>query len=177
MTDILRDSEQYDSLTLERDCPQIILVLKLFMKNMYGRTRPLAHPLRGLISEFINSLAREKNYSTAINVAQQELERFAWIYFPDLIGSECKSESLNSDIDGLLDFELIQHEATAMRIEAFVGRIAHRVVRDMIYLKKDEELAAMWHESKTSSQTKADAEEVSIRRIIDLDICDVHLVL
>ena len=55
-------------------------------------------------------------------------------------------ESLNYDIVALLDSELIQHEAIATKIEAFVGRTAHIVVRDMIYLKNDEELAAMWHE-------------------------------
>lgn len=163
MAGIRKDIEQHNSFTLEGNCPQIVLVLKLFMKNMYGRTRPLAHPSRGLVSEFINSLPRDKNCSIAINAAVEELEKFAWIYFLDLMGSECKLESLNYDIVALLGFELIQHEANATRIEASVGRIVYKVVRDMICLKKDEELAAMWHESKTSSQTKADAEDVSIR--------------
>ena len=163
MTRISKDSEQHDSLTFEENCPQIVLVLKLFRKNMYGRTQPLAHPSRGLISEFINSLARDKNCLITINAAVKKLERFAWIYFLDLMGSECKLESLNYDIVALLGFELIQHEANATRIEAFVGRIVHKVVRDIICLKKDEELATMWHELKTSSQSKVDAEDVSIR--------------
>ena len=80
-----------------------------------------------------------------------------------MIGSECKSKSLNSNIIALLDFELIQHKAIATRIEAFVGRIAHRVVRNMICLQKNEELVTMLHESNTSSQIKADAEEENIR--------------
>lgn len=161
MAEILNCSEQHDSLTLEEDYPQVVLVLKLFMKNMYGRTRPLAHPSRGLILEFLSFLARDKDCSTTINVVVQELERFAWIYFLDLVGSESKLESFNYDIVVLLDHELIQHEAIATKIEAFVGRIAHKAVRDMILMKKHKELAAMWHESKTSNEIKTDAENVS----------------
>ena len=113
------------------------------MKIMYGCTRPLAQPSRGLISKFIISLARDKNCSIAMNVVVQKIERFAWIYFLDLVGSECKLEFLNYDIVALLDFKLIQHKAIATMIEAFVGRIVHRTIRDIISLKKDEELAAM----------------------------------
>ena len=73
MARILKDSKQDDSLTLEGDYPQIVLVLKLFMKNMYGHRQPLAHPSRGLISEFRIFLARDKDCSIAINAAVQEL--------------------------------------------------------------------------------------------------------
>ena len=68
---------------------------------------------------------------------------FAWIYFPDLIGSECCLESLIYAIVTLLDYELIQYEAIATKIEAFVHRIAYRDVKNMICLKNDEELGAI----------------------------------
>jgi hypothetical protein len=68
--------------SLENDCPHIVKVVKFIFHNMYGRSRPLAHPARGLTVDHISSFTNDVQCFLMMTNATTFIEKMGWTLYP-----------------------------------------------------------------------------------------------
>ena len=67
---------------------------------------------------------------------------------------------LHADTVALLGYDHSIQVTVVEKIEAFVGRMAHRPVADMVRMHRKEQLAQMWYMADTTEQEREMCEEI-----------------
>jgi hypothetical protein len=129
--------------SLENDCSHIIRVFKLIFHNMYGYSRPLAHPGRGLTVDHICSFTNDVQCSLMMTNAATFIEKMGWTLYPSQSVSISDLQSMHIDILNLLGHDVDLQQKVVSKIESFLGRLAHRTLVDMIKHRKHEDFADM----------------------------------
>ena len=157
---VLLENKKCEPLSLETQCPHILRALLYLVRTLQGIKRPLAHPTRGLDLNYMLDLVRSKEYSVALSVIVQGLPHQGWTTFPGIhVALENYSE-LHADTVALLGYDPANQVAVVDKIQAFIGRMAHRAVADMVRMHRDDELAQMWYQSDTTQHQREKCEDV-----------------
>ena len=162
MTAVLLENVKSDPLSLETECPHILRALLSLVRTLEGYNRPLVHPSKGLHLQYILDIARSKDYSVALSQIVQCLPQTGWLEFPGIYDALDTFSELHADTAALLGYDHSNQIAVVKKIEAFVGRMAHRTVANMVRLHREEQLAQMWYKADATEQEKEKCEEVSI---------------
>lgn len=158
---VLLENTTSEPLTLETECPHIIRALLCLVRTLEGNKRPLAHPIKGLVLDYILDLAQSKEYSVALCQIVQSLPHQGWSSFPGIHGALDTFSDLHADTVALLGYEPSNQVRVMEKIQAFLGRLAHRAVADMVRLHRHEQLAHMWFKPDTSEHVRQKCEDVS----------------
>ena len=157
---VLLENSKSEPLSLEAQCPHILRALLYLVRTLQGVKRPLAHPTKGLDLAYMLDLVRSKEYSVALSVIVQGLPHQGWTTFPGIhVALENYSE-LNADTVALLGYDPANQVAVVDKIQAFIGRMAHRAVADMVRMHRDDQLAQMWYQSDTTEHIREKCEDV-----------------
>ena len=148
-------------LSLETQCPHILRALLSLVRTLEGYKRPLAHPSKGLDLQFILDIAHSKEPSVALSMIVQGLPHTGCLAFPGICGALDTFSELHADIVALLGYDHSNQVVVVEKIQAFVGRMAHRSVADMLRTHHEEELALMWYNADNTEQEREKCEEVS----------------
>ena len=105
-------------------------------------------------------LVKSKECSVALSVIVQELPHQGWTTFPGFhVVLETPSE-LHADAIALLGYNPSNQMTVVDKILAFLGKIAHMAVADMMRMHRDEHLAQMWYQSDTTEHLREKCEDV-----------------
>lgn len=158
---VLLENMKSEPLSLESQCPHILRALLYLIRTLRGNKRPLAHPTKGLDLQYILELVRDRENSVALSVIAQALPHEGWPSFPSMMDAVDTFSDLHSDTVALLGYNPDKQVAVVEKIQAFLGRIAHRAVADMVRMHRDEQLAQLWYESDTTEHLREKCEDVS----------------
>lgn len=161
MSAVLLENTKSDPLSLEQQCPHILRALLSLVRTLEGYKRPLAHPSKDLDLQFLLDIARSKEHSVALSMIVQELPHTGCLAFPGICGALDTFNILHADIVALLGYDHSNQVVVVEKIQAFVGRMAHRSVVDMLRTHHEEELALMWYNADNTEQEREKCEEVS----------------
>ena len=157
---VLLENIKSEPLSLETQCPHILRALLYLVRLLKGNKRPLAHPTKGLDLPCMLELVKSKECSVALSVIVQELPHQGWTTFPGFhVALETPSE-LHADAIALLGYIPSNQVTVVDKIIAFLGKIAHRAVADMVRMHRDEHLAQMWYQSDTTEHLREKCEDV-----------------
>lgn len=158
---VLLENMKSEPLSLEAQCPHILRALLYLVRTLRGNKRPLAHPTKGLDLQYMLELVRGKEYSVALSVIVQGLPHEGWPTFPGIQDAVDTFSDLHSDTVALLGYNPSKQVAVVEKIQAFLGRIAHRAIADMVRMHCDEQLAQLWYQSDTTEHLREKCEDVS----------------
>ena len=158
---VLLENTTSEPLSLETECPHIVRALLFLVRTLQGNKRPLAHPTKGLDLKYLLELARSKDYSVALTVIVQSLPHQGWSTFPGIHGALDNFSELHADTVALLGYDPSNQVKVVDKIQAFIGRLAHRAVADMVRMNRTEQLAQMWYKSDTTDHLRQKCEDVS----------------
>jgi hypothetical protein len=90
----------------------------------------------------------------------QNLATMGWALFPGIHTVADDFNNLHFDTIALLGYDLEKQVRVVDKIRAFVGRIAHRTVVDIIRMQRSSELEDMWFTVDVPEQRRTKCEEV-----------------
>ena len=149
-----------DPLSLELECPHIVRAFLVLFRNMHGHTRPLPHPAAGLTLDYILDFAVDSEKSVALTNVVHNLATSGWTFFPGINYANDNFSNMHSDTVALLGYEPKKQVAVVEKIRAFLGRVAHRVVSDMVRMGRSSELRDVWFADEVLEQHRAKCNEV-----------------
>jgi hypothetical protein len=110
--------------------------------------------------QFLLDIARSKDYSVALSMIVQALPHTGCLSFPGINGALDTFSDLHADLAALLGYDHSNQVAVVEKIQAFLGRMAHRSVADMVRMNREEELALMWYSTDNTVEEREKCEEV-----------------
>lgn len=162
MSAVLLENVKMDPLSLENECPHILRAIMYLVRILEGHKRPLAHPTKGLGNQYLLEFARDKDFSVALTEVVQNFPSMGWTSFPGIDVAAEPYSVLHRDVIALLGYEPNEQVAVVNKIKAFLGRMAHRAIADMLRMHRHSELADMWYSDSLSTQRQETCEEVWI---------------
>ena len=126
MSAVLLENTKFDPLSLETECFHILRALLSLVRTLEGYKRPLALPSKGLHLQYILDIARSQDYFVALSMIVQGLPHTGWLAFPGIYGAVDTFSELHADTVALLGYDHSNQVTVVEKIEAFVGRTAHR---------------------------------------------------
>ena len=151
-----------EPLSLELECPHIVRVFLVLFRTLHGHTRPLPHPNVGLTLDYILACAADQNKSVALTNVVHNLATMGWALFPGIQNGAENFSTLHSDTVALLGYDTKMQVAVVEKVRAFLGRVAHRAVADMVRMQRDVELEDMWYAAQVPDQRRTKCNEVRI---------------
>ena len=149
-----------EPLSLELECPHILRAFLVLFRTLHGHTRPLPHPDVGLTLDYILDFAVDNEKSVALTNVVHNLATTSWALFPGIQSAVYNYSNLHSDIVALLGYEPNRQVAVVEKIRAFIGRVAHRAVSDMVRLQRSSEIEDMWFADHVTEQRRTKCNEV-----------------
>ena len=148
-------------LSLELECPHIVRAFLVLFRSLHGHSRPLPHPDTGLTLQCILDFVVDSEKSVALTNVVHNLASTGWALFPGILSVHDNFSRLHSDTVALLGYEPKKQVAVVEKIRAFVGRMAHRAVCDMVRLQRSSELEDMWFNNQVPDQRRTKCNDVS----------------
>ena len=121
-----------EPLSLELECPHIVRAFLVLFRTLHGHTHHLPHPNTCLILEYILNFAVDNEKSVALTNVVHNLATIGWVLFPGIQSLVDNYNNLHSDTIALLGYEPQKQVAVVEKIRAFIGKVPHRVVFDMV---------------------------------------------
>ena len=149
-----------EALSLEVQCPHIVRAFLVLFRTLHGHTRPLPHPKVGLTFDYILACAVDQDKSVALTNVVHNLATMGWAIFPGIQNAAESFSTLHSDTVALLGYDTNKQVAVVEKIRAFLGRVAHRAVADMIRMQRDVQLEDMWFAAEVPDQRRTKCNEV-----------------
>ena len=149
-----------EPLSLELECPHIVRAFLVLFRTLHGHTRPLAHPNIGLTFQSILDYAVDNEKSVALTNVVRTLATTGWALFPGIQYVVDSYSNLHSDTVALLGYDPKKQVAIVEKIRAFIGRLAHRAVSDMVRMQRSSELEDMWFATNVPEQRRTKCDEV-----------------
>ena len=179
MSAVLLQNMKTEPLSLERECPHILRAFFCLIRNMEGFRRPLSYPIIGLHEEYIMGLARDKIQLVTLMTIAQNILITCWSTFPDIQSAVEHIDVLFTDVAAILGDDPTGQNVVVEKMESFIGRIAQRVVADMVCMHRDSELADMWFSVDIGEQRQAKCNEVctqtSCSSLSDCQLCRLYI--
>lgn len=147
-------------MSLEHECPDIVRAFLVFVRTFHGHTRPLPHPTMGLNLQSMLDFAMDNEKSVAFTNVVNNIATIGWSLFPSILTVTDNFSNLHSDKIALLGYKREKKIGVVNKIRAFIGRIAHRAVIDMVRMQRYSELEDMWFAVNVPKQRRAKCEEV-----------------
>ena len=151
-----------EPLSLELECPHIVRAFLVLFRTLHGHTRPLPHPSVGLTLDYILACAADQNKSVALTNVVHNLATMGWALFPGIQNGAENFSTLHSDTVALLGYDTKMQVAVVEKVRAFLGRVAHRAVADMVRMQRVVELEDMWYAAQVPDQRRTKCNEVRI---------------
>lgn len=130
--EVLLENMSSEPLSLELECPHILRAFLVLVRTLHGHTRPLPHPDLGLTLQYILDFALDNKKSVALTSVVHVLSTIGWALFPGIHTVEDNFNNLHSDMVALLGYDPEKQVGVVEWIRAFIGRIAHRAIADMV---------------------------------------------
>ena len=80
--------------------------------------------------------------------------------FPGMHSAVETFSTLHSDVLVLLGYDLDKQTKVVKNVKAFIARIAHRALADMVRMHRTEEFASIWYSADVSDKQKERCEKV-----------------
>ena len=151
-----------EPLSLELECPHIVRAFLMLFRTLHGHSRPLPHPDASLTLDYILDFAVDNDKSVALTNVVHNLAITGWASFPGIKSALDSYSNLHSDTVALLGYEPNKQVAVVEKIRTFIGRVAHRVVCDMVRMQRARELEDMWFACDVPEQRRTRCDEVRI---------------
>ena len=151
-----------EPLSLELVCPHILRVFLLHVRTLHGHSRPLPHHNLGPTFQYILDFALDNEKSVALTNVVQILPATGWTMFLGIHLAANTFGNLHSDTVSLLGYDPEKQVGVVEKIMSFLGRIAHRVVADMVQKQRTSLLHDMWFGSNVIKQQRVKCQEVQI---------------
>ena len=147
-------------LSLELECPHIVRAFLVLVRTLHGHTRPFPHLDIGLTVQYILDFANNKDKSVALMNIVHSLATTGWALFLGIQEVTNTFSNLHSDTVALLGYDPKKQVGIVERINAFIGRITHRNISDMVIMQHCSKLEDMWYAVDVLKQRRAKCEEV-----------------
>lgn len=112
--------------------------------TLHGHTRPLPHLDIGLTLQYILDFVMDNKKSIALTNVVHSLATMGWALFPSIHAVTDNFCNLHLDIVALLGYDPDKQVGVVDRIRAFIGRIAHKAISDIIRMQRSFVLEDMW---------------------------------
>ena len=132
-----------EPMSLEHECPHIVRVFLVFVRTFHGHTRPLLHPTMGLTLQYMLDFAVDNEKFVAFTNVVNKIATIGWSLFPSILTVTDNFSNLHLDKIALLGYNREKKIGVVNKIRAFIGRIAHRAVIDMVRMQRYSELEDM----------------------------------
>ena len=172
---LLLEDVSTEPLSLELECPHIVRAFLVLFKDLHGHSRPLPHPAVGLTLDCILDFAVDSEKSVALTNVVHNLATIGWAFFPDIHSVVDSYSNLHSDTVALLGYEPKKQVAVVEKIRAFIGRIAHRSISDMVRMGRSSELKDMWFADEVPEQRRTKCNEVGRAHSILMSNFQIHI--
>ena len=156
----LLDNVSTEPLSLEVECPHILRAFLVLFRTLHGHTRPLPHSDVGLTLDNILAFASDNDKFVALTNVVHNLATIGWALFPGIQSMVESYSVLHLDTVALLGYDPKKQVAVVVKIRAFLGRLAHRAVSDMIRMQRSSELEDMWFAADVPEQRRTKCNEV-----------------
>ena len=129
--------------SLEAEYPHIINVLLVLMRTLDGQYNRFAHHLKSLTLNNILDIFRDSKKSIVLTNTVHNLSTMGWTLFLGVHTAVETFNTLHSNVLALLSYELNKQTVVVKKVRAFIGRIAHWILADMVTMYWSSELADM----------------------------------
>ena len=127
------------------ECPHIVRAFLILFRSLHGHSRPLPHPNAGLTLEYIVDFAEDSEKSVALTNVVHNLAIVRRAFFPRIQSVVDNYNVLHSDTVALLGYEPKKQVAVVEKIRDYIGRVVHRVIADMVRMRRSSKLQYMWY--------------------------------
>lgn len=161
-----------EPLSLELECPHLVRAFLILFKTLHGQNRPLSHPDAGLTLQYILEFAVDNDKYVALTNVVHSLAASGWATFPGIHAVVDNYSNLHTNTVALLGYDPKKRVAVVEKIKAFIGKVVHRAISDMVRMQRSSELEDMWFRVDVPKQRRRKCNEV---RHYPLPlICDKH---
>ena len=140
----LLENVSSEPLSLELECSHIVRAFLVFFRMLHGYTRPLPHLDACLTLDYILDFAVDNEKFVALTNVMHNIATTGWVLFLGIQYVVDNYSNLHSDTVALLGYKPKKQVVVVEKIRTCIGRVAHRVVSDMVRMQRSFELEDMW---------------------------------